>query len=179
MILKNSLIAARRHLKLASERTQPFTHPYHRNYYQSMREAQWDFLQGPNSHEIRMRIEYSSIVSKQLGFEYRYPLLYPKLLEFFLSIPPTQKRQQNQGRYLIRQYLSQYLPDNLFDSYKKREGLGITPSIFEQFKQAYDQGQYKDAFKDLPYANIMPKTNSDMKMIYDIKAFMLHSYLSG
>lgn len=74
------------------------THPYHRHYFKTLREVEWSFLQGPNSHEVRMRIEYSSIVAKKMGFDYRYPLLHPELLEFFLSLPLEQKRHQGIGQ---------------------------------------------------------------------------------
>ena len=84
-------------------------HPYLRKYYRSVREAEWSLLQGSDSFEVRMRIEYSSIVAKRMGFSYRYPLLYPKLLEFMCSLPLTQKRDNQGGRYLIRCYLEQYL----------------------------------------------------------------------
>ncbi|MCH9755998.1 MAG: hypothetical protein K0U37_02240, partial [Gammaproteobacteria bacterium] len=33
------------------------THPYQRGYFKTLREAEWNFLQGPLSYEIRMRIE--------------------------------------------------------------------------------------------------------------------------
>lgn len=109
-------------LKPSNQQRVASTHPHHRHYFKTLREVEWSFLQGPNSHEIRMRIEYSSIVAKKMGFDYRYPLLHPKLLEFFLSLPLEQKRHQGVGRYLMRRYLAQVIPTAPFNTYKKKEG---------------------------------------------------------
>ena len=148
-------------------------HPYERMHYPSVRETECSLLQGSNSHEVRMRIEYSSIVSKKMGFEYRYPLLYPKLLEFMLSVPTKQKRRDGRGRYLIRQYLSQYLPGDLFNTYRKQDGLGIVPSTFDLYQKQYDQGCYQTAFKDLPYPHLIQDKQQPIKLRNTIKGFML------
>ncbi len=52
---------------IQSMRKDNYIHPYQKVYCKTLREAEWNFLQGPFSHEIRMRIEYSSIVSKKNG----------------------------------------------------------------------------------------------------------------
>ncbi len=148
-------------------------HPYERMYYPTVREAEYALLQGADGHEVRMRIEESSIVSKQMGFEYRYPLLYPKLLEFMLSVPTAQKRRDGRGRYLIRQYLSQFLPNDLFGSYRKQSGLGIVPSTFDLYQQHYEQGCYQEAFKDLPYPHLIKNKNQPIELRNNIKGFML------
>ena len=151
----------------------PVAHPYQRRYYNNTREAEWFLLQGPDSHEVRMRIEYSSIVSKKMGFEYRYPLLYPKLLEFILSLPLAQKRHNGQGRYMLRRYLSQYLPGELFDKYKKNEGLGIVPSTFDIYQQNYAQGHYHHEVKRSPYANRIQHKDQRVELRNFIKGYML------
>lgn len=149
------------------------THPYERIYYKSAREAQWSLLQGADSYEIRMRIEYSSLVSKKMGFEYRYPLLYPKLVEFMLSLPTEVNRRDGRGRYLIRQYLSQHIP--LFNNYRKQEGLGIVPATFDKFKQNYQQGHYQAEFNDLPYAHLIKHRHAPTELNNRIKGFMLNA----
>jgi asparagine synthase (glutamine-hydrolysing) len=148
-------------------------HPYVKNSYTSVREAEWFLLQGPLSHEVRMRIEYSSIVSRKMGFEYRYPLLYPKLLEFILSVPYTQKRREGAGRYLIRRYLAQCLPGDIFSTYRKEEGLGIVPSTFDYYQKQVEAGRYAQEFSDLPYAHLIKHPYQPMEMRNYIKGFML------
>ena len=176
-----NLKVLKRHLNntLSSKATyQPtYLHPYEQIYYPSVREAECSLLQGRDSHEVRMRIEYSSIVSKKMGFEYRYPLLYPKLLEFMLSVPTIQKRRDGRGRYLIRQYLSQFLPGDLFNRYRKQEGLGIVPSTFDLYQQQYEQGCYQGAFKDLPYAHLVRHKHQAIELRHAIKSFMLKAVI--
>ena len=148
-------------------------HPYQRDYYSSVREGEWSLLQGPNSHEVRMRIEYSSLVSKTMGFEYRYPLLYPKLLEFIVSLPLNQKRREGCDRYLIRQYLSQFLPKEVFGAYRKKEGLGIVSSTFDFFLKNFEQGCYQEEFKDIPYSQLVRHSEPSIFLRNNIKGYML------
>lgn len=148
------------------------THPYHRHYFKTLREVEWSFLQGPNSHEIRMRIEYSSIVAKKMGFDYRYPLLHPKLLEFFLSLPLEQKRHQGIGRHMMRRYLAQIMPTAPFNAYKKKEGLNIMPATMDTFKAQWGDGRFQNEFQSLP--TTLTHDKSPFKaMIKTIQAFML------
>jgi asparagine synthase (glutamine-hydrolysing) len=154
-------------------------HPYRDTYVKNLRQAEWNFLQGPFSHEIRMRIEYSSIVSKKMGFEYRYPLLHPKLLSFFLSIPYTQKRKNNEGRALIKAYLERRLSSKIFEAYKKREGLDILASTYTLFKEKYEQGAFQKEFGNLPYPQYVKKKCPHLTMIKEIEAFMLKHYLEN
>lgn len=153
------------------------THPYHRHYFKTLRELEWSFLQGPNSHEIRMRVEYSSIVAQKMGFEYRYPLLYPKLLEFFISLPIEQKRHQGVGRYLMRRYLANSLPTAPFDTYRKREGLNIIPTL-DTFKAQWERGVFQDELEKLPFKHLTQDQSPHKAMIKNIQAFMLNEYLN-
>lgn len=148
-------------------------HPWHKRYHRSVREAEWFLLQGPGSHEVRMRIEYSSIVSKKMGFAYRYPLLYPKLLEFMQSLPLEQKRREGTGRWLIRRYLAQNMSTDVFSTYGKKEGMGIMPDAFNVYKQNFIQGCYQSVFKDLPYNHLIRHRNPLIELRRCIKAFML------
>ena len=157
-----------------NQKRSPNQHPYHKEYFKTLRAAEWSFLQGPNSHEIRMRIEYSSIVAKKMGFEYRYPLLHPKLLEFFLSLPLSQKRYQGNGRYMMRRYLARYIPNNIFDNYNKKEGLAILPATMDTFKAQWKAGKFHDAFHELPYKHLIRDVSSHKTMIKTIQAFMLN-----
>lgn len=165
-LLKNSLLDKANQLP-------PFIHPYHRRFHRNVREAEWFLLQGPDSHEVRMRIEYSSIVSKKMGFEYRYPLLYPKLLEFILSVPLNQKRHNGCGRYLIRRYLAECMRANIFETYSKKEGMGIVPSTFDLYKQNFYKGCYQHEFQNLPFAHLIQHKNPLVQLRQCIKGFML------
>ena len=160
-------------LKIKKMRRQ--THPYELIYYKSAREAQWSLLQGPDSYEVRMRIEYSSLVSKRMGVEYRYPLLYPKLVEFMVSLPTEVNRRDGRGRYLIRQYLSKNIPSAGFNTYRKQEGLGIVPATFDTFKQYYQQGHYQAEFSDLPYEHLIKHHHVPTELSNRIKVFMLNA----
>ena len=153
------------------------THPYHRHYFKTLREAEWSFLQGLNSHEVRMRIEYSSIVAKKMGFDYRYPLLHPKLLEFFLSLPLEQKRHQGIGRHMMRRYLAKIMPAVPFDTYKKKEGLNIMPATMDTFKTQWDSGFFQNEFQSLPKTRTQDKS-PHKTMIKTIQAFMLNEHLN-
>lgn len=155
----------------------PNTHPYHRHYFKTLREVEWSFLQGPNSHEIRMRIEYSSIVAKKMGFDYRYPLLYPPLLEFFLNLPLEQKRHLGLGRYMMRRYLAQTMPTVPFNTYTKKEGMHIVPATMDAFKTQWSNGAFHNLFKSLPLELIYDKSPYKA-MIKTIQAFMLNERLT-
>lgn len=155
-------------------------HPYSDCYFKTLREAEWSLLQGPLSREIRLRIESSSIVSKHFGFEYRYPLLYPKLLEFYLSVPFEQKRRLGSGRFLMRRYLEQQLPHAGFKHYQKKEGLHIVPATMEHYTQQFNQGSYDKVFNELNYPG--NKKNNACSKIHSLKliqAFMLQTYLEN
>jgi asparagine synthase (glutamine-hydrolysing) len=160
-------------LRQPDEKKLASPHPYHRHYFKTLREVEWSFLQGPNSHEVRMRIEYSSIVAKKMGFEYRYPLLHPKLLEFFLSLPLEQKRHQGIGRYMMRQYLAQVMPTVPFKTYKKKEGLNIMPATIDTFKAQWNSGVFQNEFQSLPKTLTQDKL-PHTTMIKTIQAFMLN-----
>lgn len=160
-------------LKSSNQQRAASTHPYHRHYFKTLREVEWSFLQGPNSHEVRMRIEYSSIVAKKMGFDYRYPLLHPKLLEFFLSLPLEQKRHQGIGRHMMRRYLAKIMPAVPFDSYKKKEGLNIMPATMDTFKTQWGSGLFQNEFQLLPKALTHDKS-PHKAMIKTIQAFMLN-----
>ncbi|MDF1684601.1 MAG: asparagine synthase-related protein [Legionellaceae bacterium] len=151
----------------------PGVHPYEAMYYTNARAAECALLQGAESYEVRMRIEYSSLVSKKMGFEYRYPLLHPKLLEFMVKVPTVHKRYDGRGRYLIREYLAKHTPGNLFHDYRKKDGLGIVPSTFSLFQDKFEQGCYQAIFKDLRYADRVKSKYKPIELRNAIKGFML------
>jgi len=158
-----------------AKRQMPGVHPYETMYYTNARAAECALLQGVDSHEVRMRIEYSSLVSKNMDFEYRYPLLYPKLLEFMMRVPTAYKRYDGRGRYLMREYLAQHTPGNLFNDYRKKDGLGIVPSTFNLFQDKFNQGCYHAIFQDLPYAERIKSKYKPIELRNTIKGYMLQA----
>jgi asparagine synthase (glutamine-hydrolysing) len=117
--------------------------------YHSLRDYEYDRLQGKSSHHLRMRIEYNTVAAKALGFRYAYPLLYPKLVEFCYSLPLEQKRCNGQNRYLIRNYLARFLPKTLYDNHRKTGA--VTPATLTKIQTAYKEGAYTKSFSNLPF----------------------------
>ncbi len=90
-----------------------------------------------------------------------------------LRVPSHQKRRFGRGRYLIRRYLSQFLPQGVFDAYRKDEGLGIVPATFDLFQQQFEQNRYQEAFKNLPYQHLIQHPHPAMFIRNHIKGYML------
>lgn len=124
----------------------------HYKPYQSLQEREHDWLQGRLSHHVRMRIEYSAVLARYMGFTYQYPLLYPPLVEFCFSLPPEQKRREGQNRLLMRRYLAKQVPSGLFNAHKKCGD--ILPGTMPKCQHLYKNGQLHHALQDLPYHEI-------------------------
>lgn len=129
------------------KKTSKIYKPYH-----SFQEREYDKLQGPLSYHVRMRIEYSATVARNMGFTYQYPLLYPPLVEFCFSLPNNQKRRQGQNRLLMRRYLANHIPSGLYNTQKKCGD--ILPGTLPKCLNLYAQGQLTSLLRDLPHANI-------------------------
>lgn len=143
-----------------------------RPYYKSVRQFEADQLKG---HALRMRIEYSAVLAKSMGFRYGYPLLQPKLIEFGLSLPLAQKRRRGINRYLIRQYLANYLPRKMVD--KVKIGGGIMPATFHLSKEYLKQEKFSEYFTDLPFSGaILSAKGNREELKANIAAYMLKYY---
>lgn len=153
--------------------------PFFATYFPSLRHAECDFLQGQYSYHLRMRIESSSIVSQKMGFQYRYPLLHPKLLAFFLSIPVSQKRNHGKSRYLMHRYLARQLGQDIFGAYKKNEGLHIFSAAMDKLMLQLHQGLFRDHFQNLPYTQSKNTGTPDAMIRKAIPAYMLKYYLTS
>jgi asparagine synthase (glutamine-hydrolysing) len=139
--------------------------------YRSIREREWDLLQGPNSHETRMRVEYSAVLAKSMGFEYRYPLLYPKLVDFCFRLPPIYKRRNGVGRYMIREYLKKtHAPIELYSNQQKKGG--IIPATLEQSRSYWLQGKYDSEFSNLPFMDWAVQNTTHQAFVMRIHAYM-------
>ena len=145
-------------------------------FYPSIRHYEWDVLQGPNSHEVRMRVEYSAVIAKAMGFEYRYPLLYPPLVEFCFQLPASYKRRNGLGRYLIRKYLESATPHGTYSKLQKKGG--IIPATLCQSLRYLSEGRFDNDFKDLPYINLAKQRTLHETLIEKIQAYMFNNYLA-
>ncbi|EKD72568.1 MAG: hypothetical protein ACD_45C00637G0001 [uncultured bacterium] len=124
----------------------------HYKPYKSLQERESDWLTGPLSHHVRMRIEYSAIVAKNMGFTYRYPLLYPPLVEFCFALPSGQKRRLGKNRLLMRRYLTKQLSSGLFNQHRKCGD--IFPGTMPKCQALYKDGHLNDELWVLPYQDI-------------------------
>lgn len=124
----------------------------HHKPYRSLQERESDWLQGRLSHHVRMRIEYSAVLARYMGFTYQYPLLYPPLVEFCFALPSAQKRRQGQNRLLMRRYLAKQVPSGLFNKHKKCGD--ILPGTLPKCQNLYKNGQLNYALQSLPLEDI-------------------------
>jgi asparagine synthase (glutamine-hydrolysing) len=141
----------------------------------TLRELEWDRLQGSESHPLKMRVEYSSVLAKSMGFNFRYPLLYPKLVEFCFHLPLEQKRRGDTGRYLIRQYLKKSGVSEAIYQKQQKVG-GIIPGTLDKCYRWLESGKFDAHFSDLPlmkYAdqNTLHKELSSKTFMYMLKHY--------
>ena len=118
--------------------------------FKSVRHHEYELLQGQYCHEVRMRIEYSAVLAKSMGFEYAYPLLDPALVEFCFYLPHTQKKRDGVNRYLIRRYLAQHSPETVYGKHQKIGS--IVPATLSKCEKLYRAGHFQSAFSELPFA---------------------------
>ncbi len=140
----------------------------------SIRKREWHHLQGPRAHEMYMRVEYSAVIAQAMGFEYRYPLLYPPLVEFCFGLPALQKRQNGLGRYLIRQYLADLVPPSVY--LKNQKIGGILPATMQKCYDDLAAGKFDPYFADLPLAKRLPCCTPHSQLKNLLTAYMLKYY---
>ena len=149
----------------------------------SLREHEYNLLQGPGSHHLRLRIEYSAVVAKSLGFNYVYPLLYPPLVEFCHQLPLEQKRRNGVNRCLIRDYLAPFFSSNLYG--KQSKSGSVTPATLDKVRTLFIAGHYDTLFENLPFKQEREqvykqgKTNKKYPFMHDMPAYMFKTYWDG
>lgn len=62
---------------------------------------------------LELRLEAWAHLADKHGYEYRYPLLDPRIVEFALTIPDSVYLAAPVGRWLFREAMSTYLPHDL------------------------------------------------------------------
>lgn len=120
--------------------------------YPSVRAYEIDALMAPH---IAYRIECSAIIAQKMGFEYRYPLLNEKLVDWCNRLPLEQKVRLGEKRFLARQLLKQKLGKDW--TLQSKMDLEIFPATMTQFQKEYDQGKYNTAFSNLSLMKHAPK----------------------
>ncbi len=144
-------------------------------YFPSVRHFEHAQLQGSLSRHVRMRVEYSAVLARYMGFQYRYPMLHPPLVEFCFSLPISQKRNLGMGRSLIRRYLAEYLPPLVSDHASKRGE--IVPATRFKFNRYLEEGRFKDAFSELPFEEEIKKIAlTQVQPLARILAYMFKCY---
>jgi len=76
---------------------------------------------------VSTRLENCTLMAASYGIEYRWPLLDPRLIQCFLSIPSSEKYKKGMGRYLHRKAISGTVPDNITWKASKYMGERVTP----------------------------------------------------
>jgi len=75
---------------------------------------------------VSTRLENCTLMAASYGIEYRWPLLDPRLIQCFLSIPSSEKYKKGMGRYLHRCAVSGIVPDNITWKASKYMGERVT-----------------------------------------------------
>lgn len=157
-------------------KSKPYFPQKQKKIYHSVRDYEYDLLQGPRSQHLRMRIEYSAVLAKSMGFTYSYPLLYPKLVDFCFRLPLEQKRRNGVNRYLIRQYIAKSLSSKVYNKHLKTGS--IMPATMQKCKEYARKGLLDPYFKDLPYIEKVDKNLGETeKLAAKIYAYMFKYYL--
>lgn len=118
-----------------------------RRNYQTVREREYHDLVGTESWHLRARIETSQLCGLGMRFEYRYPLLDIRLLEFCLSVPDDMKRHFGYGRYLARKSLEGLLPRELQWRYDKA-GSPVPAALY----YTKEQGHLAETLQNIPFS---------------------------
>lgn len=105
---------------------------------------------------IPERIEETSLLARQHGIEYRYPLLDVKLVEFFYSLPSEYKYRDGTGRYLFRLAMKGIMPEKIR---MRSDKWGNTiPNVFDRvlrderlFRELIEESRLKNNFHYIDY----------------------------
>jgi asparagine synthase (glutamine-hydrolysing) len=147
-----------------------------RKRYASTRELQVDMLEGDLCHEVRMRVEYSAVLGKTMGFSHAYPLLHPAVIDFALRLPIEQQRRNGEGRYLIRRYLAQYVPEKNY-AQKKKDGAHIMPAVMKKCADYEASGNMDNVLQQLPFLTSLKKAATPHQQLRQkIYASMINYY---
>ncbi|MBR9831832.1 hypothetical protein GYB57_06775 [bacterium] len=80
-----------------------------------------------------LRLEYGDISTGHNRIEYRYPLLDIPLIQFFTSIPSTEKIKNGESRYFFRNAIKGLVPDSVIN-YKDSKGNTSPSTTWRKFR---------------------------------------------
>ena len=95
------------------------------------------------SNSVIQRMEATYHITKPLGLSYRYPMLHPRLVEFFLSLPYDIILHPTEPRYMFKKMINTWLPKIISD--RKKSNL----SMYGWITDAY----YFDYINNIRYSN--------------------------
>lgn len=142
-------------------------------------------LIGIDNNHMSYRIEDSALIARHYGFKYKYPLLYPKLVEFCNRLPLHMKRQDGLSRIMLRRYLMQAgMPEFVSKPIAKFDG-SIMGSTIAKMKKTYPRCFEKQLYSRLDYSEILQQiSNSEqslsdnIKLYQDLAVLGLNQYLA-
>ena len=164
---------------------QGFTLPDYAAQASSVAEFEIRQLIGIDNNHPSYRIEDSALIARHYGFKYKYPLLYPKLVEFCNRLPLHMKRENGLARIMIRRYLAASgMPEFGLKPIAKFDG-SIMGSSVSKMKATY-QNDFKNQLSlTMPYAeiqahilNVEPHLNDNLKLYHDLALLSLNQYLA-
>ncbi len=141
-------------------------------------------LIGCDNNHLSYRIEDSALVARHYGFKYKYPLLYPKLVEFCNRLPLHMKRQNGLARIMIRNYLTQSgMPEFSTKPIAKFDG-NIMGSTIDKIQASYKNEFSHQLSSSLPYFDIKqqclrsePTVGENLTLYMDLALLSLNQYL--
>lgn len=121
--------------------------------FDSIKQQEFELIHGEHAEHVKLRISSSEVMAKEFGFEYRYPLLDPELIEWCLNLPLEQKVRMGVGRQIARRFLIKHMGEPWVSEASKKAG--IFSGAMAIFKEHYEAGSYDHLLKPLerPQAN--------------------------
>ena len=93
------------------------------------------------------RLEESYRVAEIYGFEYSFPLLDIRLIQYYLSLPPEMKCHAGIKRYMIREAMKGLLPESI--RLRDDKSVYTIPSDYRQFYNSLERDEFPDFDKDI------------------------------
>ncbi|MCG0050194.1 asparagine synthase-related protein [Priestia aryabhattai] len=92
--------------------------------------AQYDYI------DQAQNLNYTRVISENLGIETRYPFLDVRLVEFLFAIPTDQKIKDAQTKVLLRRAMKGIIPSNVLNQYGKAT---TNMLLFEGLKREWNK----------------------------------------
>lgn len=140
-------------------------------------------LIGARNNHLSCRIEDSALIARHYGFKYKYPFLYPKLVEFCNRLPLHLKRRNGLSRIMVRDYLAKAnLTDFMTKPIAKYDG-NIMGSTLKHMLANYRQDFASQLNTALSHTDVQqrclkfdPKFSENLLMYQTLAALSLEMY---